>query len=605
MDYDSRHESDKGEIAEERNNFCESTSFMEATALARSPRYKDVPEEKAEGATYTPENLANFVAGQIAGQLSPVPGTARLQVLDPAVGEAVLLISLLNQLKSRGIEEVDVYGFDTDDSALKTAGQCLPLLFPKAKLYFASENFLDFVDRTGDPRNLFAYASPLKFDLIIANPPYVRTQVLGAGLAHKIARQYGLTGRVDLYYAFILAMGWVLAEKGTAGIIVSNRFMTTKSGTSVRRAILETFHVEHIWDLGDTKLFDAAVLPAVLLLHQRPTNEKCCTPAFTSIYETEDSPSAYAHDPIGALKHSGTVCVQDGRRFRVQHGKLNLEAHKDAVWRVTTDSSDAWQASVEAHTWASFGDIGNIRVGIKTCADKVFIRSDWTTLPEDQQPELLLPLTTHHIARRFKSDSRGRSRQVVYPHAVIDGQREAADLDLYPKTKAYFHAHRPTLAARTYVTEAGRQWYEIWVPQDPGAWADPKLVFRDISERPTFWIDQEGTVVNGDCYWLTARSKKQEELLWLALAVSNSTFIEAFYDHYFNNKLYSGRRRFITQYVERFPLPDPTTALARQMVALSKKIYHLTPSLEARPFEEQLDALVWKAFGLSVEKIGR
>src|SRR6266550_6120893 len=119
------------------------------------------------------------------------------------------------------------------------------------------------------------------------------------------------------------------------------------------------------------------------------------------------------------------------------------------------------------------------------------------------------------------------------------------------------------------------------------------------------WIDQEGTVVNGDCYWLTARSKKQEELLWLALAVSNSTFIEAFYDHYFNNKLYSGRRRFITQYVERFPLPDPTTALARQMVALSKKIYHLTPSLEARPFEEQLDALVWKAFGLSVEKIGR
>jgi hypothetical protein len=190
----------------------------------------------------------------------------------------------------------------------------------------------------------------------------------------------------------------------------------------------------------------------------------------------------------------------------------------------------------------------------------------------------------------------------VYPHVVIAGQRRAADLNLYPKTKLYLEAHRHTLTARTYVTEAGRQWYEIWVPQDPHAWADPKLVFRDISELPTFWIDRDGTVVNGDCYWLAARSKEQEELLWLALAVSNSTFIEAFYDRSFNNKLYAGRRRFITQYVERFPLPDPSTSVARQMVALSKKIYQLTPSAEATLLEQQLDASVWKAFGLSIIK---
>jgi adenine-specific DNA-methyltransferase len=582
------------------------TILVKAPTLARSPRYKDVSEEKADGATYTPEILANFVAGQIAAQMASVRGRARLRVLDPAVGEAVLIVSLLNQLKSRGIEDVDVYGFDTDEKALKTAGERLRLLFPHAKVKFASENFLDFVDRTADPDNLFSFAAPVKFDLIIANPPYVRTQVLGAGIAQKIARQYGLAGRVDLYYAFILAMGWVLAEQGTAGIIVSNRFMTTKSGTSVRRAILETFHVKHIWDLGDTKLFDAAVLPAVLLLNQRATDSpRFTTPPFTTIYETDDTPSAHAHDPIDALRHAGTVSVQDGRRFRVQHGKLNPEAHKNDVWRVATDGSDAWGATVQAHTWASFSEIGKIRVGIKTCADEVFIRSNWTTPPEEQRPELLLPLTTHHIARRFKADSLHRSRQVLYPHTVIDGQRQAVDLDLYPKSKAYLETHRRTLTARTYVTEAGRQWYEIWVPQDPNAWAEPKLVFRDISEQPTFWIDQDGTIVNGDCYWLTARSKKQAELLWLALAVSNSTFIEAFYDHSFNNKLYAGRRRFITQYVERFPLPDPSTALAHKIIELSKKIYELTPSPEARPFEDQLDVLIWKAFGLSVEKVGR
>jgi adenine-specific DNA-methyltransferase len=577
---------------------------MRAADLAASPsRYKGVSEEKAEGATYTPEILSDFVAREIVARLATLAGTTRMQVLDPAVGEAALLVSLLDQLKRRGIQDVDVYGFDIDERALKRASERLGLLFPQAKLYFASESFLEFVDRTAQG-SLFGFEPPVKFDLIIANPPYVRTQVLGADIAQKIAQQYGLAGRVDLYYAFILAMGWVLADRGTAGIIVSNRFMTTKSGASVRRAILESFRVEHVWDLGDTKLFDAAVLPAVLLLHQRTGDSEPCTPAFTSVYETDDIPSTHAQDAIAALNHAGTVSVEDGRCFRVQHGKLNLGVHKDDVWRVATDNSDAWLATVQAHTWAKFGDVGNIRVGIKTCADKVFIRSDWATLPEDQLPELLLPMTTHHIARRFKPDPRRRSTQVLYPHTVINGRRQATDLNLYPKTKAYLEARRDILAARTYVTNAGRQWYEIWVPQDPDAWTASKLVFRDISELPMFWIDQEGTVVNGDCYWLTACSGKQEELLWLALAVSNSTFIERFYDRNFNNKLYAGRRRFITQYVERFPLPNPSTPLAQEMIGLSKEIYQLTPSNGVRFLEERLDALVWTAFGLSVEKIG-
>ena len=91
-------------------------------------------------------------------------------------------------------------------------------------------------------------------------------------------------------------------------------------------------------------------------------------------------------------------------------------------------------------------------------------------------------------------------------------------------------------------------------------------------------------------------------MLWLALAVSNSTFIEAFYDRSFNNKLYAGRRRFMTQYVERFPLPTPTSRLARELIALSRKICQLTPSVEAAALEQELDAMVWRAFGLSSKK---
>ena len=120
-----------------------------------------------------------------------------------------------------------------------------------------------------------------------------------------------------------------------------------------------------------------------------------------------------------------------------------------------------------------------------------------------------------------------------------------------------------------------------------------------------FWIDHDGAVVNGDCYWLTCQNPAQADLLWLAAAVGNSTFIEHFYDHRFNNKLYAGRRRFITQYVERFPLPDPHSALAKEIIAKAKRVYECTPSLQAKTLEAELDRMVWQAFGLSVEEVRR
>ncbi|MGH7239011.1 MAG: TaqI-like C-terminal specificity domain-containing protein, partial [Candidatus Saccharimonadales bacterium] len=162
---------------------------------------------------------------------------------------------------------------------------------------------------------------------------------------------------------------------------------------------------------------------------------------------------------------------------------------------------------------------------------------------------------------------------------------------------------REVLESRTYVIAAGRRWYELWVPHDPAAWSSPKLVFPDISNKPIFWIDTEGGVVSGECYWLRCDNDDERDLLWLALAVANSSFIETFYDHRFNNKLYAGRRRFITQYVEQFPLPDPAREEVKSIIAVTKEIYNRSPSAEADQLALKLDELVWSVFGLLREKI--
>jgi hypothetical protein len=379
--------------------------------------------------------------------------------------------------------------------------------------------------------------------------------------------------------------------------------MTTKSGAPVRRAIREQFDVRHVWDLGDTKLFDAAVLPAVLLVERR-LGKQAGAAGFTSIYTTADEPLLRAPDAISALGLDGVVALDDGRRFAVRQGLLDAGEAIDAVWRVATVAGDAWLATVEARTWRRFRDIGKVRVGVKTCADKVFIREDWAAMPSSLVPEILRPLITHHVARRFRALESAPARQILYPHESVGGRSRAVDLAKWPKTRAYLEQYREVLARRAYVIEAGREWYEIWVPQDPAAWNSPKLVFRDIAEAPTFWIDLDGSVVNGDCYWLTATRPDEADLLWLAAAVANSTFIEAFYDHSFNNKLYSGRRRFITQYVEKFPLPDPSAPCSRRMIVLAKRIYDLAGHDEVAALAAELDGLVWESFGVAAKETG-
>ena len=572
------------------------------THLHPVSRYSTVAKKKAHGAIYTPKELADFVAKQIVSAMGTPTFDRPLRILDPAIGHGELLVSLLNKLGGLTDAKIELCGFETNTSELDRATKRLEREFPYVALQFEQKDFLEVackstVEPTRQHRDLFNHDEFPTYDFIIANPPYVRTQILGSDQAQEIARQFQLDGRVDLYHAFILGISNVLAPTGVAGIIVSNRFMTTKTGASVRNALCERFNLSAVWDFGDTKLFDAAVLPAVLLL-----KGKCRTnssmPTFKTIYETTDPATSTADDVIAAISRgNGVVRINDGRRFKVKQGTLDTGKSFSGVWRVATQSTDAWLENVDNNTWGTFRDIGKIRVGVKTCADKVFIRNDWTDMPESVQPELLKPLTTHHVANRFKPLTPDRPRMIVYPHEVYQGKRRVANLEKFPRTKAYLETYRSILANRRYLNEAGRDWYEIWVPQDPSVWDRPKLVFRDIAQKPTFWMDLKGTVVNGDCYWMVSRDPEEMNLLWLALAVANSTFAETFYDVRFNNKLYSGRRRFITQYVENFPLPSPFSHSSKEIIAAAKKAYALaSDNRETETIQKNLDAMVWHAF---------
>ena len=243
-------------------------------------------EQKSTGSHYTPPALAAFVAKEMLKLWKPPDNTRNISVFDPALGDGELLLAILKNLQEMDVP-LSVSGYETNQSEMLFAKKRIKDQFPKVATEFHNRDFLAQSAGCFSQPDLFQRRRPEQFDLVISNPPYVRTQVMGAKKSQDITRQFGLAGRVDLYYAFMIAIAQYIHPEGILGIIVSNRFMTTRSGETVRARIKELYDIEHIWDLGDTKLFEAAVLPAVLMLKPKTSAKPSITAKFTSIYTSD------------------------------------------------------------------------------------------------------------------------------------------------------------------------------------------------------------------------------------------------------------------------------------------------------------------------------
>lgn len=555
-------------------------------------RYQHVSCRKSEGAHYTPTKLSKFVSEKI---LTKLKDKERIVVADPAIGDGELILSLLGSLEST--VHVEVIGFDINIDSIELSKKRISKYFPNVKMNLIHGDFLDYCINNNSEH--CKHNLP-KFDVIIANPPYVRTQVLGAEQSQFLSKNFGLKGRVDIYQAFLIGMSKCLSEDGVAGVIVSNRFLTTKGTGALRQSLHDLYNIYNIWDFGDTKLFEAAVLPAVLLFSIKNKNAEIST-EFCSIYETSEEATELSETPVDAISHRGVVKCSNGKSYIIKSGLLDYDSSPKDIWRIKDLESQKWLADVENKTWATFGEVGKIRVGVKTTADNVFIKESWVE-ETGLEPELIKPLITHHVAGRFKQSDK-ETKQILYTHENVNGKKKAVDIEKYPLSKSYLEQHREQLEGRKYVIKANRNWFEIWVPQNPKLWLEDKIVFRDICEEPTFWLDEKQSIVNGDCYWMVNDFQKDEtDILWLILAVANSKFIELFYDIKFNNKLYSNKRRFISQYVEQFPLPDPKERISLKMIELAKSIFTESNIHKRTKCEKVLNDLVWEAFDLPQPK---
>ncbi len=550
-------------------------------------------EIKQTGATFTPLPLANYLASLIVDELEQ----DHVSILDPACGDGALLAAIDHCLTTNQ-KTSTIMGYDSDLEYLDRARNRLMKQNKQSELVHK-----DFIEHISTMSNdLFSKNDRhFKYDAIIANPPYVRTQVLGAEIAQKLAFNFNLKGRVDLYYPFLIGMTQALKDGGILGVITSNRYLSTRSGESIRKYLTENFQILKVIDLGDTKIFDAAVLPAIFLGKKKCKNlpSQDFTPEYIKIYEELNGKPAKhkAKNLYQVLNSSAIGCYSIGeKKFNFSKGVLTYDEGSKELWEMLSPDEVRWVKQIEFNAEGKIKDWFKVRVGVKTTADSIFIRNDWATFGKNApENELIHTLISGENIDRW-SLNKDQPLELLYTHYDDNGKKKVIDLTDYPKAAKYLETYRSKLEGRKYVKKAKRNWFEIWVPQNPGLWKYPKLVFPDISVEPRFYFDFSGSIVNGNCYWISATDERFVDRLKLIQGVSNSKMMSTYHDLKFNNKLYSGRRRYFSQFVENYPIPNIDHPA-------SKKIINLVDSLNSGSSDFHsatilLNDLVQKAFNL-------
>lgn len=548
---------------------------------------KTIDKKKKNGEVFTPKALSDFLAERMLKYIRP---TKHLEICDPSCGDGALLLALTRALYTNAQCSISIFGSDIDGDYLRKAEKCLISSFPKTEIHLCVEDFIE--ERMGG-----LFASNKTYDVIIGNPPYVRTQTIGNEKSQAIAKLYGLSGRVDLYYPFIINMTDSLKEGGVLGVITSNRYLTTKSGDCIRDYLLKNYDILEIIDLGDTKLFDAAVLPAIFIGKKNTSKEKSEIGSFVKIYESLnhghiDGRKGSIYDVLHSEKNG---CYQVGTSsYNLSMGTFVRPKLSTAVWQMNTKEERLWVDTIQLNTHFFVGERFNVRVGVKSCADEVFL--DVENYNSDDKPEDVFfhtMISQENIMPWLISKN---LPSVVYPHYDNNGKKDVLDIEKYPKARKFFSKHEARLKRRAYLMKSNRLWYEYWVPQNVTLWKYPKLVFPDISMEPRFAIDTTGAIINGNCYWLYASNEEDLNLLYLIEGVANSNLMVHYHDLCFNNKLYSGRRRYLTQYVEKYPVPNPTTSYAKRIIEIAKRLHSHVTEIEYKELVTELNISVEKAF---------
>lgn len=172
------------------------------------------------------------------------------------------------------------------------------------------------------------------YDNIILNPPYIKIQNLSPNYRNIIKNMFPILnkGNIDIYYAFILKCINLLNNKGIMVSITPNSYLYNKSSINLRKYLIDNKYIQEIIDYNTEKVFNNI-------------SAYCCI----------------------------TIFSKTNKKFLIYNNK------KIYYKNISTNEYNIFSNNIQKNISINkiiLGDICNIRNGIATLRDKIYIHSD-------------------------------------------------------------------------------------------------------------------------------------------------------------------------------------------------------------------------------------
>ena len=440
--------------------------------------------------------------------------------------------------------------------------------------------------REGDPN--------AGFNIVIANPPYVRMEKLNNEdeLSYGEAFPEVAASRADLLVYFYARALQILRPNGWLSFITSNKFMRAGYGARIREHLPTSLRIQRVIDFSDLPLFEAnrkaiAAYPAVL------------------IGSRTDDAAGHAIKVADLAGPVRRVLSEDNLKVNTESVRGVLEDLDGLLARA--EISDFPNVMLKRDSWilespalirvferimnrgTPLGQFvkGRIYYGVKTGLNEAFVidqdKRDELVDEDPRSAELIKPWLRGRDIRRWKTYS---------PALYVIYTSRGVDIEQYPAIQEHLRWFQGSLEGRA--TAHLHPWYELQQPQEGihHEFAHPKIVWPDIAPETRFAYETVGSYMDCTCFFVPTDAR------WI-LTVLNSGLVE-FLLCQATSTLRGGFLRSKHQYMVPLPIVTPDGETQAELEALANDILSLEGSSEqVEAIEREIDSIVFHVYGLS------
>ena len=284
------------------------------------------------------------------------------------------------------------------------------------------------------------------YNFMICNPPYVRIEKINESERNIYRKRFRTArNRFDLYVLFFEKALKCLAPSGRLVFITPEKYEYTLTTTPLRR-LMANYHVVEIHHLDEDAFRGLVTYPTITTIDNEFWGE-------TRVIHRNGSTANLM------LPSDGSPWIPAIRgETELHETKLTL---KNLCKRISC--------------------------GVATGKDRVFV------IPKDKVPDGLMPFAYRTVSgKELETGGINDSKRMIIPYDRFGKLLQENELG---ELKQWLYKFKDSLVSRSCVLKGKRKWYAFHENPPMVDILKPKILCKDITKEPRFWLDKEGNIV--------------------------------------------------------------------------------------------------------------